>query len=89
MKRIDGKLRLEIQNYYNKSGSSDWSLIINNIVNKMYDWFFTQLGEDSRVFDLFLFHTTNLPSNQERDTKNFLVLDEERDALMKLRVFLL
>jgi hypothetical protein len=39
------------------------------------------------MFDLFLFHTTNLPSNQERDTKNFVVL--ERDVLMKLRVFLL
>ena len=88
MKRIDGKLRLGIQNCYNKSGSSDWSLKINNIV-KMYDWFFTQGEEDPRMFDLFLFHTTNLPSNQERDTKNFLVIDEEKDVLMKLRVFLL
>lgn len=41
------------------------------------------------MFDLFLFHTTNLPSNQECDTKNFLVIDEEKDVLMKLRVFLL
>ena len=88
MKRIYGKLRLEIQNCYNKSGSSDWGLKINNIV-KMDDWFFTQREEDSRMFDLFLFHITNLPSNQERDTKNFLVIDEEKDVLMKLRVFLL
>jgi hypothetical protein len=33
------------------------------------------------MFDLFLFHATNLPSNQERDTKNFVVLERDVDEI--------